>query len=210
MTCFLVSFMQRFTSSPKKRHLKEVPRTSRTTMSTPESAKSLQKKRRALSPNLHHLTSSFPLFLIPGAVCCCCLLVCSFFWIEMGDAQQISLSCPAHCSWVAAPWLLGGLKRARAHPGPKVSLLLPVLQFSRQAARATRADHTGCCKHCHSRRRHSCNTLDSQAWGVAGINSHFILRPYLNKTFTHKEVCAYARCWPAKQHIGDLSNQTFT
>lgn len=79
----------------------------------------------------------------------------------------------------------------KAHPGTKVSRAAGPCQFSRWAAMASRADHTGCCKYCHRKHRHSCNTQDSHAWGVAGVNrqSLFIPRPYLSTTLLYIKKC---------------------
>lgn len=132
MTCFLISFMQRFTSSPKKRHLKELPRTSRTTTSMPESAKSLQKKRRAPSPNFHHLTSSFSLFLIPGAVWYCCLLVCLFVFLDWNgwctaDLPELPCSLQLGSSPVTPWWAEESSSSPRAQ-GLLAPASSPVLQ----------------------------------------------------------------------------------
>ena len=137
-------------------------------------SKSLQKTGKWEAPGSHFHSASAP--------CSSRYPELVFFWLRTGDAQQISLSFPACRSWVAAPWLVGGLSESSPRSA-EVSRAARSCQFSRRAAEARRADHTGCCKHCHSKCRHSCNTLDSHAWGAAGVSSQslLILRPYLSK-----------------------------
>lgn len=122
MTGFLVH-MRRFTSSLKKVHLSEVLSTSRTTTKHTSLPKSLKNtwKQEAPCSAVHSQAFSSSLFWIPRIV---------FFCITTGETEQISLSCPAHCSWGAALWLRGGLvegsPRDQGLPG---CWPLPVLQM---------------------------------------------------------------------------------
>lgn len=164
----------------KKVHLSLVLSSNRTTTKhTKVLPKSLKKTWKQESPcSAFHSQTFSSLFWIPRIV---------LFCITTGETEQISPSCPAHCSWGAALWLHGGL--VEGSPRDQGLPAAGPCQF-RRAAKASRADHTGCRKHCHRKHHHSCNTQDSHAWGVAGVNRQllFIPGPYLSTTFIiHKE-----------------------